>query len=377
MLWIGLMSGTSADAVDAALIRLDERVRDLELLAFVSEPLSGELRERIRSYADGFPSIRDFVRLDLDLGERFAAAALSVIARAGISANEVAAIGSHGQTVGHFPEPEVRGTLQLGAASTIHARTGIPVVHDFRRADMAAGGQGAPLTPYFHHHYFARKGERRAVLNIGGFTNITYLDGDDISRLIAFDPGPGNALLDTAARKASGGAEEFDRDGRAAHEGRVIGEVVDHALTDPYFSKPPPKSTGHEYFNAEFLARIEAGVRDKGGSHQDLMATLAAITVESTVRASGLFPAPAERWIVYGGGALNPVIMDGLRTRLAPLPVETSSEHGVPFDALEAVAFAVLGWASFNGQPSNVPAATGAAAEVTLGSLTPPAGVRR
>jgi len=373
VLWIGLMSGTSADAVDAALVRIGRDPGDVELVAFRGEPIEEALRERIHALAVGPVELRALVQLDVALGERFAAAALGVAREAGVALGEIRGIGSHGQTVGHYPEPDVRGTLQIGAAAVIHERTGRPVVSDFRRADLAAGGQGAPLTPFFHFYRFAQDGERRALLNIGGFTNVSYLPGRDATRVLAFDPGPGNALLDRAARWASGGAARFDRDGVRSLRGRVHEPLVEAWLADPYFARRPPKSTGHERFDEKFFERARDAVLARGGAPDDVFATLARLTVESIVRAAhGFFPEPVQRWILYGGGVKNAALVEGLRARLAPARVETTDAHGVPSFALEAITFAVLGYCASVGMASNLPAATGAARAVCLGVLNPP-----
>lgn len=373
MLWIGLMSGTSADSVDAALVRIGVDPGDVTLVAFHDEPIDEELRARIHALALRPLALRDLVKLDVELGELFARAALGVARAAGVAIGDVRGIASHGQTVGHYPESDVRGTLQIGAASVIHERTGRPVVSDFRRADLAAGGQGAPLTPFFHFYRFADAKERRAVLNIGGFTNVSYLPGRDASKVIAFDPGPGNALLDRAARWASDGAERFDRDGARSLRGRVHPALLERWLRDPYFSQAPPKSTGHERFDAKFFECARDAVLATGGVPDDVFATLAALTVESVARAAEqFFPQPAQRWILYGGGVHNRALADGLRARLAPVPVETTDVYGVPSGALEAIAFAVLGHCAGTGLPSNLPAATGAARAVCLGTLNPP-----
>jgi len=373
VLWIGLMSGTSADAIDAAVVRIGAGPGDVELLATHAEPLDDSLRARIHDLVTGALSLRDLVQLDVQLGERFAAAALGAARAAGVPLAEIRGIASHGQTVGHFPEAEVRGTLQIGDAAVIHARTGRPVVSDFRRADIAEGGQGAPLTPFFHFHRFADPGERRAVLNVGGFTNVTYLPDRDPAHVLAFDPGPGNALLDRAARWASGGRERFDRDGARATRGRVMGELVEEWLREPYFARRPPKSTGHELFGDAFFAHARDAVLARGGSADDVFACLAELTVESVARAAERFFAkPAERWLLCGGGARNPALVARLRARLAPAILDTTDAHGVPSDALEAMAFAVLGHCASRGRPSNLPAATGAARAVCLGVATPP-----
>ncbi len=377
MRWVGLMSGTSADAIDAALIRIGSSGRDLSLLAFRSFELPEPLRKRIHDLAQAPVLIRDLLQLDLELGERFADAALALLRQSGVAPEDVEGIGSHGQTVGHFPQPEVRGSLQLGAPAVIHERTRIPVIADFRRADLAAGGQGAPLTAFFHHTYFAHERERRAILNIGGFTNVTYLPGLGLDGVIAFDPGPGNALLDRAARWASGGAASFDRDGAGAQRGAPDAEVVRELLSDPYFAAPPPKSTGHEHFGQAFFERARARVLQRGGTPNDLLATLTEVTVESIAdQARRFFPSPPQRWIVYGGGVWNTTLLAALRARVAPAPVEQTDAHGIPVDALEAVSFALLGWCASRGEPCNLPAATGAGHPVILGVATPPGAIR-
>jgi anhydro-N-acetylmuramic acid kinase len=377
MLWIGMISGTSADGVDAALVRLGGSPREIELLGYVEVPLEEDLRTRVHAAGTGSVRLRDLVALDVLLGERFAAAALELLEQAGVRAQDVAGIGSHGQTVGHYPEADVRGSLQIGDPTVIQARTGIPVIADFRRADLAAGGQGAPLTPFFHHAVFADDAEPRAVLNIGGFTNVSYLPDCRPEQVVAFDPGPGNALLDRAARFVSEGAERFDRDGAGARRGRVQPDVLAELLADPYFSKPPPKSTGHEYFDADFFERARERVGAAGGDGDSLLATLTALTVESVADAARrFFPEPVERWLVYGGGVRNPALLEGLRAKLAPAVVETTDAFGVPPAALEAMAFAVLGWCSARGIPGNLPAATGAERAVVLGAAVPPGAFR-
>lgn len=367
------MSGTSADAADAALVRLAGSVRELELLAFHSEPLPDSLRERIHGLVQGPVRVRELAQLDVELGERFAASALAVVQAAGLVPEAISGIGSHGQTVGHFPEPEIRASLQLGSPAVLHERTGIPVVADFRRADLAAGGQGAPLTPFFHHAFFASEAEPRALLNLGGFTNLSYLPDPDPAHVVAFDPGPGNALLDRAARWASGGRERFDSDGARARAGQVHGEVLEELLADPYFAKPPPKSTGHEHFGAAFFERARDGVLGRNGTPEDVLATLTRFTAASVRDQAGRFlPGVPARWILYGGGLRNSLLVSALRAELEPTPIETSDQHGVPARALEAVSFAVLGWAARRGVPGNLPSATGARRAVVLGSATPP-----
>ena len=258
----------------------------------------------------------------------------------------------------------------------IHAATGLPVVSDFRSADLAEGGQGAPLTPFVHRRLFAAPGEARAVLNIGGFTNVTFMAAG-ASELVAFDPGPGNALIDRAVRFESGGREAFDRDGARARAGRVRERVLKGLLADPYFDLAPPKSTGHEYFGAAFFARVREQILDESDDPNDVVATLTRLTVESVAACARFAPEPPARWLLCGGGAHNPMLVEPLRDRLAPARLETTDDHGVPGDALEAVGFALLGWAARHGIDSNLPEATGARRRVVLGSLSPPAAFDR
>ncbi len=376
MLWIGLISGTSADAIDAALVRVSSP-RELELVAYRELAIEDALRQRVHELGTSPASLRELVALDVELGERFADAALAVAAEAGVGRAQIEGIGSHGQTVAHHPESTVRGSLQIGAPAVIHERTGVPVVADFRSADIAAGGQGAPLTPFLHHSVFADDAEPRAVLNIGGFTNVSYLPDRDPARVVAFDPGPGNALLDRALRHETGGAERFDRGGERALRGRPCVGLLAELLADPYFAKPPPKSTGHEYFDDAFLARVRDGVAAAGGDFDDLLATLVRLTVDSVAQAAErFFPVPVGRWLVYGGGTRNGALLGALRERLEPAAVETTDPHGVPAEALEAMTFALLGWCAARGHASNLPSATGAAHAAVLGTATPPAAFR-
>jgi anhydro-N-acetylmuramic acid kinase len=372
------MSGTSADGIDAALVRIGSEPRELETLAFHCAALPAELRSRVQAASTGRIALRELLALDRELGLRFADAALELLRQAGVSADAVEGIGSHGQTVAHHPEPGVCGSLQIGSPALIHARTGIPVVANFRAADLAVGGQGAPLTPFVHLACLADPRETRAVLNLGGFSNVTFLPGTDPERVVAFDPGPANALIDRAARWASDGVEAFDRDGARARRGRVEGAVLERLLDDEYFRRRPPKSTGHERFGAAFFERARDAVLASGGSADDVVATLTALTVESVARgARDFFPSAPQRWLLCGGGVHNPALVDGLRSRLAPALVESSAASGVDPDALEAVAFAVLGWCAARGRASNLPAATGASRAIPLGSATPAAAFQR
>ncbi|HEX6939950.1 MAG TPA: anhydro-N-acetylmuramic acid kinase [Longimicrobiales bacterium] len=375
---IGLMSGTSLDGVDAALVEFGGGVGDLRwsLEAFVTVPYDEERRDRIhRAIVDGSAAV--LCRLHADLGEWFAEAALRVCAEAGVAPASVALIGSHGQTVWHAPpEPGCRGaTLQLGDAATIAERTGIAVVSDFRARDMAAGGEGAPLVPWVDRLLFAVPGRSRVLQNIGGMANLTWIPPrGDPAPLLAFDTGPGNALIDAAVALATGGTQTYDRDGAWARRGTVRPELVAELLAHPFFDRPPPKSTGREVFGRPFVEALAR--RERPESEQawaDLVATLTALTAESIVGAIRRWVAPrrVDEVVLTGGGAHNPVLREMIATRLAPVPVRGGEVLGFDPDAKEAVAFAALAWAYARNIPGNVPEATGAAGPRILGSFTP------
>ena len=384
---VGLMSGTSFDGVDAALVRISGRGRHLEaeLVRFVCFPFGDHLRCRIG--AAPVVAAPDIARLDFDLGDAFADAALAVIESAGLTPAGVDLIGSHGQTVWHDPPSDRSGspgpwrrgaTLQIGQPDVIAARTGIVTVADFRTADVAAGGSGAPLIPYVDWLLFREPSEERLLLNVGGIANVTYVV-DDIDRVVAFDTGPGNALTDEIARCASGGAESMDRGGERALRGVVSEEAVARFLERPYFRKPPPKSTGKEMFGAEAARDLALrtfggrGVEDLDAREVDeLLATATAITARSVADARSFLPVQSElsRVIVSGGGVRNAALMSMLAALFAPTPVESLAAHGMDPDAKEAVGFAILANETLMGRPGNVPAATGASRPVVLGKLS-------
>lgn len=376
---IGLMSGTSLDGIDAALIEIEGEPQDIRwrLVSFLSREYDGAQRDEIhRSITDG--SAPALCRLHARLGEWFADAALAVCRDAGVSPADVELIGSHGQTVWHDPPGTERGaTLQLGDAATIAERTGISVVSDFRTRDVAAGGQGAPLVPWADLHLYAAD-YPRALLNIGGMANVTRVPARGAQEaLLAFDTGPGNALIDAAAVMASRGELAFDRDGLLASEGRVDDALLAELLRHPYFAAVPPKSTGREVFGRPYVERVleSRPAADRAG-WCGLVATLTAFTVATITAAleAWVLPHGIEELVVTGGGARNPRILQLLRERLS-VPVRTGEEVGIDSDAKEAVAFAALAWAHLQGVPGNVPAATGAAGPRILGSFTP--GLRR
>jgi len=377
VLVIGLMSGTSADGVDAALVEWPDgpETQPFRLIAFEETPLERVFQERIHRLAAGrLPAqevLAELAGLDVELGERFAAAACALAAGAGLPLEQIALIASHGQTVAHHPER--RASLQIGDPSVIAERTGRPVVADFRARDLAAGGQGAPLAPFFHRAAFSSLDEARVVLNLGGIANITWLPAagaaDDV---IAFDVGPANTLIDAVVQIASDGAERFDRDGRRAARGRVDPGLLAELLQDDFLRRPPPKSTGRERYGlAEAEAWFARSAR-AGRSADDLLATLVAFGAEAVARACRDFlPARVQRLIVGGGGVRNPALMGALAQRMPGVAVDPMDAHGVPAAAAEAMAFALLGRNTLLGLPNHLPHTTGAAGPCVLGEIVP------
>lgn len=375
MLVIGLMSGTSLDGVDAALVEFAEGAV-AALRAFVSIPYTLAQREQIQQ-AIVAGGAAELCRLDVELGEWLAAAALRVCAEAGVRPEAVDLIGSHGQTVWHAPpRPGSRGaTMQLGCAATIAERTGIPVVGDFRARDMAVGGEGAPLVPWVDRELFSAPGRRRVLLNVGGMANLTWLPPlDEGGALLAFDTGPGNALIDAAVELATAGGACYDRDGGWARRGTVDDELLAELLRHPYFERVPPKSTGREVFGRPF---VEALVARREPSDEedwaDLIATLTALTARSIAGAiaNWVLPRGVDEVIMTGGGVHNPVLREKLAEALGAVPLLSGEALGLDPDAKEAVAFAVLARAFLQRVPGNVPEVTGAAGPRVLGSYTP------
>lgn len=429
-LYVGLMSGTSLDGVDAALVRFEgeeERPAASELLAFRTTGYDDAFRDRLERACRG-ATTEEISALDVELGRRFARAVAELLEDAGVDPGRVEAVGSHGQTVWHAPPgsdasgrdaggdggvdggaagggtgrgaappPDPGGgedaggrrrgdvapdtsdrghTLQIGEAAEVAEAVGVAVVSDFRVRDVAAGGHGAPLTPYFDRLLLSSPSRARGIQNLGGMGNLTALPpgggspADDGSpRPAAFDTGPGTALLDAAARRLSGGRSRMDRDGRWAAEGEVLPEALEAWRSDPFFRRPPPRSTGRERFGAH---RLEGWLdAHRGERREDLLATLTELTAWSV--------AEALRWLDYGldevylcgGGARNPELRRRLEDRLRPVPVESLSELGWDPDAREAAAFALLARQHRLGVPCSAPWATGAEGARVLGKLSP------
>ena len=365
MIAVGLMSGTSLDGIDAAFVNVvpSDRGYALDLVRFQTFPFDDDL---LRALQSALPpqngSVAVMAALHHALGQAFARAA-SAIARS----ESIDYVASHGQTVWHDGARHV--TLQLGDPFAIRESVRATVCYDFRSADCAAGGQGAPLVPYVDALLFSSAFEDRVALNLGGIANVSLLPKGDAGSVSAFDTGPGNILMDAFVRERSGGALAMDRDGTLAANGKVDSALLMAMLTDDYFAQTPPKSTGRERFGSQFFARF--GERISRLSIEDGLATLAELTAASVadaVRAAGFVPARA---ILSGGGARNLHLRARIEARLSPAYVEKSDAMGIPSDAKEAVAFAVLGYETLRGRAANVPRATGAARHVPLGAIVP------
>jgi anhydro-N-acetylmuramic acid kinase len=376
---IGLMSGTSLDGVDAAIVDIDSGNGGSiawHIVAFHTVPFTAEQRREIHDCIER-GSAELLCRLHARLGEWLAAAALEVCLRADVDPASIDLIGSHGQTVWHTPPAagERGSTLQLGCAATIAERTGIDVVSDFRARDVAAGGEGAPLVPWADRVLFASRERRRVLQNIGGMANLTWLPprGSD-EPVLAFDTGPGNALIDAAVELATRGADSYDRDGRWAKIGTIDEALLNELLDHPFHRRSPPKSTGRELFGRGMVQSIVARVAPIAPTEwANVIVTLTAYTAKSIADAIGrwVLPLGVDEIVVTGGGARNPVLMAMLRQELEPLPVHDGDALGVNPEAKEAVAFAALAWAHRCGVPGNVPEATGAGGPRVLGSFTP------
>jgi anhydro-N-acetylmuramic acid kinase len=360
-LFLGLISGTSADGIDVALASFDPAPR---LHAALTHPYVDDLRRRILALAqgDGRIALDELGALDVEIAQSFAQAADALLQRAGIAATEIAALGSHGQTVRHRPRQTPPYTLQLGDPNVIAEATGIVTVADFRRRDIAAGGQGAPLAPAFHAAMLAQDGIDRVVLNLGGIANISILDK---APLRGFDTGPASCLLDAWAQEQLG--EPFDRDGIFAARGNVDEVLLARLLDEPYFSAAPPKSTGREVFHLDWLRpRLHAS----RATPADVQATLVALTARSIADAVRAHAPGAREVLACGGGVHNPVLMQAIATALAPVAVASTATRGIDPDFVEAMAFAWLARERLLGHaPESVCNVTGARGARVLGAI--------
>jgi len=382
MLVLGLMSGTSADGIDVALARVSgaaPRVRS-ELLAHTAIKFPSAIRGQILRVAEQRPiTAGELSQLNFRLGAVFADAALAACRTFRVAPGRIALIGSHGQTIFHQGAPvkylgvRTASTLQIGEPGVIAARAGITTVGDFRPADMAVGGQGAPLVPYSEYLLWRHAKIGRVALNLGGIANVTVIPaGAKSSDVFAFDTGPANMVIDALVARFTKGQQRFDKNAHFAAQGRSIPAILDELLRDPYLKIAPPKSTGREYFGRAYTDRLLALGRRHRARPNDLIRAATIFTALSVVDALHRFVLPKHKisqLIVSGGGAKNPIMLAQIAAALPGIAIVPSSELGVPEEAKEAYAFALLAYETFHQRPSNIPSATGAHRPAILGKI--------
>lgn len=380
---IGINSGTSVDGIDIALCEFDPVVSPVvqpgalscRLLAYGEYPYAPSLRQQILQLCqEKVGGLDVLTELNFQLGEAFATVFFSFCRDHGIASAEVDLIASHGQTLYHLMVPgRMPSTWQIGEPAVIAQRSGKTVVANFRTADVAAGGQGAPLISYMDAVFFSSDTQTRALQNIGGIGNVTFLPaGTGAQGATAFDTGPGNVLMDYGARYFTQGQASFDQNGAMARAGQVDQALLAEVLAHPYFKQVPPKSTGRELFGDAFAAALIAQAEAKRLSAQDTMATLTAITADSIIQSYRDFgPAHIDELLVSGGGGYNAVLMQRLRTGFPDTQVLLCEEMGIPASTKEAVLFALLGYEALHGRPTNLPGCTGARTAVIQGSISP------
>jgi anhydro-N-acetylmuramic acid kinase len=420
MLVLGMMSGTSADGIDVALVRISGAPPHLnaKLLGHTSAKFPPALRKEILRVAEQRPiSAGELSQLNFRLGELFAAASLAACRKLRVTPEKIALIGSHGQTIFHQGRPapylgaRTASTLQIGDGSVIAARTGITTVSDFRPADVALGGQGAPLVPFADYVLYRHPKIGRVSLNIGGIANVTVIPaGARHDQVFAFDTGPGNMLIDALVSHFTHGRQRFDKDAHMARNGAISRPLMKALLQDPYIKVKPPKSTGREYYGATYVKKVLALARRYNVTSNDLIRTVTTFTAVCVSDALHTFVLPkhkVEEIVVSGGGAQNPVLLEALQIftlvpprkvysgvdrrrkiaisvilptpgqKASPMPkdislftIRRSSEFGIPEDAKEAFAFALLAYESFHQRPANLPSATGARGPTILGKIS-------
>ncbi|PSN19817.1 anhydro-N-acetylmuramic acid kinase [filamentous cyanobacterium CCP5] len=378
---VGLISGTSADGIDGALVEVygTGAAIQIEFLEGTSQPYEADLQRRILALAGGATiSLAELAELDDAIATAFATTAKTLMHR------PVDLIASHGQTVFHRPATAILGySLQLGRGAAIAAQLGVPTVSDFRKADIVAGGQGAPLVSPVDVCLFSHPDQHRCIQNIGGIGNLTYLpprqevpfggSGLADSEVVGWDTGPGNSLLDIAVHQLSNGQQSYDPDGTWAAQGEPHGQLLQRWLSHPYFHQPPPKSTGRELFGWEFYRACVQGATELSLSPADLLATLTEFTAVTIAQSYRQFlPHFPDQVFLCGGGSHNAYLVNRLQQHLAPASVATTSDLGVPVEFKEAIAFAVLGYWRWQEYPGNLPAVTGASRAVLLGDLFMP-----
>jgi len=372
------MSGTSLDGIDVAIVDITGSgfKAKINVLTSHSVPYPKKVREALLAVSNTNAFTGDISRLNFLLGELYAEALEEAAERAQIPLNSIKLIGCHGQTIFHegqgtqYLGKKVASTFQIGESSIITERTGIDVISNFRERDVAAGGKGAPLVPYLDYMLMRHRGRGRVAINIGGIANLTAIPPNtNTDRVIAFDTGPGNMVIDQLVTRITSGAQTYDRDGAIAASGQIDPKLLAKLLRDKYFRAKPPKTAGREQYGSEYVAKL----LDTELSSEDLIATATALTAESIalgVRNFVLTDMRVDEIFVSGGGTHNPTLMRQLRKAMDPIPVMESTEVGLDVDAKEAIAFAVMAYETAHARPSNIPMATGAKRPVVLGKLT-------
>lgn len=372
MIVIGMMSGTSTDGIDAVVVRFDhaDNAKQFTILKHVNIRFEAAQRQEILACVRADTGTVDRIcALNFDLGETYANAALHAMREAGLEPSQIDLIANHGQTVWHIPH---HSTLQIGSPAVIAERTGVTTISNFRARDIAAGGHGAPMVAYVDQLLFAHSKLNRGLQNIGGIANVTYLPALHPEKSFAFDSGPGNVLIDDAVRRATNGEMEFDADGKIAARGRVNEHLLDELMTHPFLRQAPPKTTGREIFGTPFGEKIWNDAIARGIPSDDWIATLTMFTAKSIADAyENFLPTIPDEIIVSGGGAKNSTLLNMLQAQLQNSRVRRIDEFGIPSDAKEALAFAILAYETWHGRVSNLTAATGARHPVIQGDITP------
>lgn len=384
---VGMMSGTSVDGVDAALVEISgtDSEPKVKLLAFENKPYPPQVREKIFSlFTPANATVDKVGYMNFLLGEIYAKSALSVIEKAGMKPEKIDVIGSHGQTIWHAPIPEspdgipVAYTVQIGEGSVIAERTGILTVSDFRVADMAAGGQGAPLVPFSEYLLYRREKETILLQNIGGIGNMTVMPAGAKPRdVFAFDTGPGNMIIDAVISAVTGGEKTYDAGGETAAKGRVCNALLDILKEEPYYRQPLPKTTGREHFGVQYTEKILSWWKENPIPVEDLLATVTDLTAYSIVDAYERYVLPkyrASEIIVGGGGSYNATLLRFMKERFAPhgVAVRTQEDLGLSSDAKEAVAFALMADCCMRGKANTLPSVTGAEHPAVMGKISQP-----
>ncbi|MEM2046178.1 MAG: anhydro-N-acetylmuramic acid kinase [Thermoproteota archaeon] len=379
MLVIGLMSGTSIDGVDAVLTEITESDGEINVKYkdAIFRPYSKQLKEKLSSLLPpNKGTVKDLAYLHYYLAEEYAAAALALLEKTKLTPSNVGLIGCHGQTICNLPrgtdEFSPRARLQIGDISVIAVRTGITTVGDFRPADVAAGGDGGPLTPYFDFYAFKSKKQNRLVVNIGGIANVTYIPANaSLDKVRGFDTGPGNMLIDILMQRLTKGKVTYDKDGEFAAKGKVNQILLDELLAHPFVQKAPPKSAGREEFGGHFADELLRRMKSMKLSPADLIATVTSFTTEAILFNCQRYLGPVDEVIVGGGGAYNRTLLAFLKESFKSIgaTIRTTEDYGVPVKAREGMAIALLAYQAFHRRPNNVPSVTGAQKSVVLGKI--------